>query len=130
MTETRKSILVVDDDADIRELLVDVLTQAGYEVTATDDGIGAMTMLKKRVPDLIILDVMMPVIDGPHLMQVIRNNDNPEMWQVPILVCSASEKIDEILTASEFNIAPEDCLRKPFEIANLLRLVAERLARN
>lgn len=130
MTETKKSILVVDDNAGVRELLTDVLTHAGYEVTATDDGIGAMTALKRRVPDLIILDVMMPVIDGPHLMQVIRAADNPEMWQVPILVCSASEKIDEILASSEYDIAPEDCLRKPFEVADLLRRVAERVARN
>ncbi|MCS7080795.1 MAG: response regulator [Chloracidobacterium sp.] len=130
MTETKKSILVVDDNPGVRELLTDVLTHAGYEVIATDDGIGAMTALKKRVPDLIILDVMMPVIDGPHLMQVIRAADNPEMWQVPIMVCSASEKIDEVLASPEFGIKPEDCLRKPFEIADLLRRVAERLARD
>lgn len=130
MTETKKSILVVDDNPGVRELLTEVLTHAGYEVTAADDGIGAMTALKKCVPDLIILDVMMPVIDGPHLMQVIRAAENPEMWQVPILVCSASEKIDEILASSEYDIAPEDCLRKPFEIADLLRRVAERVACN
>ncbi|OYT70825.1 MAG: hypothetical protein CFK52_09795 [Chloracidobacterium sp. CP2_5A] len=129
MTEAKKSILVVDDNADIRELLMEVLTQAGYEVAVADDGIGAMTALKKRVPDLIILDIVMPVIDGPHLIHVIRAADNPEMWQVPILICSASEKIDELLAASEFDIAPEDCLRKPFEVATLLRRVAERLER-
>ncbi len=129
MTEAKKNILVVDDNAGIRELLTEVLTHAGYAVTATDDGIGAMTALKRRVPDLIILDVMMPIIDGPHLMEVIRSAENPEMWQVPIMVCSASEKIDEIIASSEFHIAPEDCLRKPFEVTELLRCVEERLAR-
>ncbi len=129
MTDTKKHILVVDDDADVRELLTELLTNDGYEVTAVEDGIGAMMLLKKRVPDLIILDVMMPVIDGTHLIQVIRAADNPEMWQVPILICSASEKINEVLASSEFNLAPEDCLRKPFEVADLLRRVAERTAR-
>jgi CheY-like chemotaxis protein len=71
---------------------------------------------------------MMPVIDGTRLVEVIRAADNPEMWQVPILICSASEKIEEILNSPEFNFAPEDCLRKPFEIADLLRRVAERVA--
>jgi len=126
--EAKKHILVVDDDADIRELLTEVLAQNGYEVTAVEDGIGAMMLLKKCVPDLIILDVMMPVIDGTRLVEVIRAADNPEMWQVPILICSASEKIEEILNSPEFNFAPEDCLRKPFEIADLLRRVAERVA--
>nr|ABV27377.1 two-component response regulator [Chloracidobacterium thermophilum] len=128
MMEAKKHILVVDDDADIRELLTEVLAQNGYEVTAVEDGIGAMMLLKKCVPDLIILDVMMPVIDGTRLVEVIRAADNPEMWQVPILICSASEKIEEILNSPEFNFAPEDCLRKPFEIADLLRRVAERVA--
>lgn len=129
MSETPKHILVVDDNESIRELLTELLSHAGYVVTAVDDGIGAMTVLKKQVPDLIILDVMMPVIDGPHLIEVIRAADNPEMWQVPILICSASEKIDEILASSEFNIAPEDCLRKPFEVTDLLHRVADRLMR-
>ncbi|MGQ9896743.1 MAG: response regulator [Acidobacteriota bacterium] len=129
MTNTKKHILVVDDDADVRELLVELLACSGYEVSTAEDGIGAMMLLKKRVPDLIILDIMMPVIDGTHLIQVIRANNNPEMWRVPILICSASEKIDEVLESSEFNLAPEDCLRKPFETSDLLRRVADRLAR-
>ena len=123
----KKRILVVDDDDAIRELFDGLLTEAGYEVVLAEDGLAAVASLKKQVPDLVILDVMMPVISGPRLMELIRSSDNPEMWQVPILFCSAAHVLDDISKSKEFNVTLDDCISKPFEVKQLLRIIKDRL---
>lgn len=123
-----KKILVVDDDDAIRELFDGLLTEAGYEVTLAEDGLAAVAALKKEVPDLVILDVMMPVINGPRLMELIRSSERPEMWQVPILICSAGQVIEDIVRSKEFNVSIDDCIAKPFEVRHLLKIIKDRLS--
>ncbi len=123
-----KKILVIDDDPGIRVLFHELLKEAGYEVALAEDGLEAVAMLKKSVPDLIILDVMMPVINGPRLIEVIRADPRPEMWQVPIVVCSAEQIIDEIIDSRDHNISPDDCLSKPFTTQAVLDLIERKLA--
>ncbi len=123
-----KKILVIDDDPGIRVLFQELLREAGYDVALAEDGLEAVSLLKKDVPDLIILDVMMPVINGPRLIEVIRSDSRPEMWQVPIVVCSAEQMIQEVIDSKEFNIDPADCLAKPFSTEEVLSLVARKLS--
>lgn len=121
-----KKILVVDDEEDIRELLQDILTDSGYEVTTAEDGLKAVTQVKKNPPDLIILDVMMPVISGPRLMTLLRSYSEP-ICNIPVIICSASHVVDEVLKSGEFQVQPEDCIAKPFQLRELLQKVHERV---
>jgi CheY-like chemotaxis protein len=121
-----KKILVVDDEEDIRDLLNDILSDSGYEVVVAEDGLKAVTEVKKSPPDLIILDVMMPVISGPRLMLLLRSYTEP-VSKIPIIICSASHVVDEVLNSEEFDVQPEDCISKPFQVRELLRKVQDRI---
>ncbi len=121
-----KRVLVVDDEEDIRDLLYDILSDSGYEVVLAEDGLKAVSEVKKNPPDLIILDVMMPVISGPRLMLLLRSYTEP-VSKIPIIICSASHVVDEILHSDEFDVQPEDCISKPFQVKDLLRKVHDRI---
>ncbi len=121
-----KKVLVVDDEEDIRDLLYDILSDSGYEVVLAEDGLKAVSEVKKSPPDLIILDVMMPVISGPRLMLMLRSYTEP-VSKIPIIICSASHVVDEILHSDEFDVHPEDCISKPFQVRELLRKVQDRI---
>jgi CheY-like chemotaxis protein len=121
-----KRVLVVDDEEDIRDLLYDILSDSGYEVVLAEDGLKAVSEVKKNPPDLIILDVMMPVISGPRLMLLLRSYTEP-VSKIPIIICSASHVVDEILHSDEFDVQPEDCISKPFQVKDLLRKVQDRI---
>ena len=124
-----KKILVVDDEEDIRDLLRDILTDSGYEVVTAEDGLKAVSEVKKSPPDLIILDVMMPVISGPRLMVLLRSYAEP-VSKIPIIICSASHVVDEVISSGEFGVKPEDCISKPFQVRDLLRKIQDRLNKN
>jgi CheY-like chemotaxis protein len=80
-------ILVVDDDADFREALCEVLGQAGYPVAQAGDGAGALAKVAEEVPGIILLDLKMPGIDGWGVMERLRAD--PRAAGVPILILSA-----------------------------------------
>ena len=124
-----KKILVVDDEEDIRDLLRDILTDSGYEVITAEDGLKAVSEVKKSPPDLIILDVMMPIISGPRLMVLLRSYAEP-VSKIPIIICSASHVVDEVVNSGEFGVKPEDCISKPFQVRELLRKIQDRLNKN
>lgn len=123
-----KKILVVDDEEDIRDLLRDILTDSGYDVVTAEDGLKAVSEVKKSPPDLIILDVMMPVISGPRLMVLLRSYAEP-VSKIPIIICSASHVVDELISSGEFGVKPEDCISKPFQVRELLRKIQDRLSK-
>src|SRR5271163_1295125 len=83
-----RSILVVEDDADIRETLSDLLTDEGYTVSVCNNGLEALTHLRAgRRADVIVLDLMMPVMDGWQF-RVLQKRD-PELASIPVLALSA-----------------------------------------
>ena len=77
-------VLVVDDDSDIRELLSDVLQARGYEVIQADGGSEALKKAVKDKPDLIILDVLMPEVDGFAVIKSLK--ENPETDKIPVVI--------------------------------------------
>ena len=79
-----QNILIVEDDMDIQELLREFLKEAGYEVMAASDGIEAMDLFVKNKYDLILLDIMLPKIDGFGVCELIRKQS-----QVPIIMLTA-----------------------------------------
>src|SRR5947209_13816973 len=117
-------ILVVEDDASIRGLLSEVLRDDGYEVSEASNGVEALEAVGERRPDLIVLDLMMPVMDGWTFVEQCRRRANCE--DIPIVVTSASHDLPR--TAERLrSFGVRTCLAKPFDVNGLLALV-ERYA--
>lgn len=118
-------ILVVDDDFSINELIKVNLELSGYNVIQAFDGIKAFALAKQEVPSLIILDVMMPEIDGFTVAKRIRENSQTK--DIPIIMLTALSQLNDKVNG--FNIGVDDYLVKPFEIDELLVRVRALLKR-
>jgi CheY-like chemotaxis protein len=119
-----RALLVVDDDADLREALQDVLRDAGYEVLTAANGRQALEVLEKapRPPGLVLLDMMMPVLDGAGFLRELHAR--PAGREIPVVVFSASAGARE---ESE-QLGAQAYLRKPVDVETLLATV-EKYAR-
>ncbi|OKH22309.1 hybrid sensor histidine kinase/response regulator [Nostoc calcicola FACHB-389] len=111
--ENRKTILVVDDDANIRELLRQQLENEGYNVREAKDGMDAIHQIKTARPDLILLDVMMPQINGFDVAAVLKND--PHTADIPIIILSIIENKER-----GYHIGIDRYLTKPINTEKLL----------
>ena len=118
-------ILIIDDDTAINELIKINLELQGYETTQSFNGIEGFAKAKQEEPSLIILDVMMPEVDGFTVAQRIRQC--PETAEVPILMLTALSQLNDKVNG--FNIGVDDYLTKPFEIDELIVRVRALLKR-
>ena len=117
-----QKILIVDDEKEIRDLIEIYLKSEGYETLKAADGEEALNILNKEEPDLIILDIMMPKMNGIDACLKIR-----EERQMPIIMLSAkSEDVDKILG---LNMGADDYLTKPFNPLELVARVKSQLRR-
>ena len=117
-----EKILVVEDDKKINELIVEFLKSEGYKVIGSYDGIDGFSKFKENEFDLVILDVMMPKLDGYELCKLIR-----EISNIPIIFLTAlSETGDEI---KAFDIMADDYITKPFSFNILIKRVEAILRR-
>jgi DNA-binding response OmpR family regulator len=117
------SILVAEDQADIRDLLVMNLRNAGYDVTGVPDGAAALASQTERAADLLILDLMMPRMDGLEVCKALRARGSA----TPILMLTAkSTELDRVLG---LELGADDYLTKPFSLAELLARVKALLRR-
>lgn len=117
-----KKVLVVDDDKNICELLNLYLKKEGYEVIFAYDGSEAVTVSKEKKPDIIILDVMMPVINGWEACKLIRNHTD-----VPIIMLTALDDISNKVQG--LNIGADDYIVKPFEPVEVVARINAHLRR-
>ena len=116
-------ILVAEDQTDIRDLLVMNLRSAGYEVSAVGDGLAALASHAERPADLLILDLMMPRMDGLEVCKALRARGNA----TPILMLTAkSTELDRVLG---LELGADDYLTKPFSLAEFLARVKALLRR-
>ena len=119
-----KSILVAEDQTDIRDLLVMNLRNAGYAVTETGDGVAALASEMAQVHDLLVLDLMMPGMDGLEVCKTLRSRG----CSTPILMLTAkSTELDRVLG---LELGADDYLTKPFSLAELLARVKALLRRS
>lgn len=119
-------ILVVDDDIAINELIKVNLELCGYKAIQAFDGIKGFALCKQEKPSLVILDVMMPEVDGFTVAQRIRKND--ETKNTPILMLTALSELNDKVKG--FNIGIDDYLVKPFEMEELQVRVRALLKRS
>jgi DNA-binding response OmpR family regulator len=118
-------ILVVEDDTDIANLIVHYLTPAGYEAQVIANGSEALAAARQRPPDLVILDRMLPGLDGLEICRALRAD--PELGAVPILMLTArAEEIDRI---AGFETGADDYVTKPFSPKELVARVGALLRR-
>ena len=116
-------ILVVEDNADLAAGIEYNLTLEGYEVRVADDGRTAISTAQEWEPDLILLDLMLPGVDGYHVLQQIRGDGN----RVPVIILSAKgEEADKV---RGFRLDADQYVTKPFGILELLERVAALLRR-
>ena len=116
-------ILVAEDQVDIRDLIVLNLRQAGYGVTAVADGAAALAREEERASDLLVLDLMMPQLDGLEVCKALRARGRA----TPILMLTAkSTELDRVLG---LELGADDYLTKPFSMAELLARVKALLRR-
>jgi two-component system, chemotaxis family, chemotaxis protein CheY len=112
------SVLVVDDDPDILEALAEILEAEGFEIRRAKNGREALDKLEPELPNLILLDLMMPVMDGWEFAHRLRERDD-NARQVPIIVLSADRNVGP--KAREIGAIGH--LAKPFELNDLLEMV-------
>ncbi|HEX5938970.1 MAG TPA: response regulator [Dehalococcoidia bacterium] len=115
------TVLVVEDDERIQRLVELVLRGEGYCVLQASDGRRALELLDREKPDLVILDLMLPLLDGWTLREKMRQQ--PATAEIPVILMSAVRNLRE--TARQLQVA--DYLSKPFEIDDLVRSVRLRL---
>lgn len=115
-----KTILIVDDEAPIRDILVYNLEKEGYKTIEASDGVTAINVALEQNPDLILLDIMLPKMDGLSVCKRIKNSLN-----VPILMLTAKDgEIDKILG---LELGADDYITKPFSVRELVARVKANL---
>jgi DNA-binding response OmpR family regulator len=119
---TRETILVVDDEANIRDLARMYLEKEGYQVETVTNGLDALAAVKQKPPDLIVLDLMLPEIDGWEVCRRVRTESN-----LPILMLTARD--DDIDKIVGLEMGADDYLTKPFNPRELVARVRAILRR-
>lgn len=119
-------ILIVDDELNIRELIKFNLEKAGYKVLESDDGQAAVHIAKTNRPDLVVLDLMLPGMDGLEVCRAIKNSR--ETTAIPIIMLTAkNEEIDKVIG---LELGADDYLTKPFSPRELLARIKAVLRRS
>jgi len=116
-------IMVVDDEAGVRELVCDALRIAGFETLQANDGMSALTALRTAKPDLLIIDINMPLMDGFDLVERLRSQDD----LTPVLMLSARSDRADITRG--LSLGADDYVTKPFGLEELLLRVKAILRR-
>jgi two-component system OmpR family response regulator len=117
-------ILIVDDEAGVRELLGDALRIAGFETSTASDGMSALTAIRNKKPDLLIIDINMPLMDGFELVERLRSTGD----NTPALMLSA--RADRADITRGLTLGADDYVTKPFGLEELLLRVKAILRRS
>ena len=125
----KKKILVIDDTELTINLIKEILTDAGYEVVVANNGEKGIGMVRTEKPDLVILDVVMPGLDGFEVCKILREDESNNL--MPILMLTAKDNEDDKLTGLELGV--DDYIIKPFnhrELTSRVKNTLKRIDRN
>lgn len=117
-------ILVVEDDATLREGLMLALAKAGYRVLAAYRGLDALKLIREQPVDLVLLDLMLPGLDGTFVLRQARE----EGFTMPVIILSARSSVEDKIRG--LHIGADDYVTKPFDLEELLARIAARLRRS
>ncbi len=122
---SKQAVLVIEDERALVDVLTYNLTKEGYEVSVASDGQTGLTRAQTTLPDLVILDLMLPVIDGLQVCRQLRSD--PRTQHIRILMLTArSEEVDEIVG---FSMGADDYVAKPFKLKPLIHRIRALLRR-
>jgi DNA-binding response OmpR family regulator len=113
-----RSVLVVDDDPNLTRLLRTILRSAGFDVLTAEDGLAGLEVVKERSPDIIILDLKMPRMDGPEFYRELRSSG----IETPVLIASAYGA-----RAAQRELGAQGAIEKPFDPDHVVEVVEELL---
>lgn len=120
-----KRILIADDEPAVRQLLELVLRSQGYDVFVTQNGDQLVRTAQEWIPDLVIVDLMMPQMDGYEAIRQLRNDTRTA--HVPMLILTARSTAEDVVTG--FDTGADDYVTKPFNIPELLARIRAHLRR-
>ena len=124
VTNSLARILVAEDETSLNDLLQDALRMNGYETISAKHGLEALRLIREAKPDLVILDINMPQLDGFGVIKKLRNENN----NVPVIVLTARDQRDD--KSIGFGLGADDFVTKPFGLEELLMRVAAVLRRS
>lgn len=119
-----RSVMVVDDDESVLSFLAFSLRSEGFEVFPAKDAESALSLLKKKTPDIILLDIMLPQMDGFAMCKAVRAN--PKLVKVPVLFITAYAEKNSLVRAKE--VGAQGLIEKPILFDELLLQVMDALA--
>jgi DNA-binding response OmpR family regulator len=111
--------LIIDDEEDYRLIIQEVLRGAGFEVRAAKEGVEGLDMLKRASADVVLVDWMMPKMDGEQFCRAMRSE--PGLKEIPVIMLTVKQTADEELEALHFGV--DDFVVKPFKAQELLARV-------
>lgn len=120
-------VLVVDDDRNLRKIIATNLELAGFAVETAADGPEALQLIEQVQPDIVLLDLMMPHMDGYEVAKRIRNHQNPTIANVPIIILTAKGETEDKLRG--FEAGADNYITKPFGPQELLARVRAKIRR-
>lgn len=118
-----KTILLIEDNNDIRKNIAELLMFANYKIYDADNGKTGVQLALQHKPDLIVCDIMMPVMDGYSVINILQKN--PETQHIPFIFLTAKTERDEVRKG--MNLGADDYITKPFEDVELLDAIEQRL---
>lgn len=119
-TRNNKLVLVIDDEPMLRKVVGRILGEEGYDVCHAADGVQGLALLREAKPDLVLLDVRMPGIDGHSTLDQIRQES-----EVPVIMVSAAYDLDSVRKA--LALGADGYIRKPFGVKELVARVQSKL---
>jgi len=121
----KATILIIEDDPDIRELLSFSLAKEGWSIVMTSDGEAGIAALPSANPDCVVLDIMLPGMDGLEVLRALKSD--PGRKRLPVIMTTAKGEESDVVTGLE--LGAEDYVAKPFSLAELLARVRAALRR-
>ncbi len=122
--KNKKTILIIDDEPEIRDMMVDLLEKNNYETTAVENGIEALEYIKGNIPNMVIIDLLLPGEHGIDLLKIIK-----EEYFIPVIVISGIYKFNEVQHELECHCV-EGFFEKPLPLDKFLDRVEEILSRD
>jgi DNA-binding response OmpR family regulator len=114
-----RRVVVADDDPDIVDILTFNLTTAGYEVTSAADGVEALELVRASMPDLVVLDIMMPRMDGLEALAALKGDEATK--EIPVVMLTA--KTSDADQWAGWEAGADYYITKPFDLDELLRFI-------